>query len=773
MALWEMDADTGAMWWSEEAERLLGVPAGATGGQARLPHVVQRLHPADRPAFQSAVARAVASPGEVQTVQARVDGPEDRTRWLEVRGVAWADDRGRLEGLRGSLVDVTELKRVEEELRRRLEEQRVVGAVAQAAASSPDEDALLAAVTALVRDSFFPDNCGFLVLDESNGVLHHARSFHSRRPADELAPIPLGKGIVGNVARSGAPRRIDDVLRDPDYLALDPEMRSEICVPLRAGERVLGVFDAESTRPAAFTEEDERLLEVVVGHAVSAVERLRAVEALRESNEMYRAYFTGSPLAVFVSDARGRYLDVNGAACALTGYRREELLTRSISDLLPPDQAAALGERLLGLMALGGGRNEIEIRHRDGSPRFCVVQTSVVGSDRLLGLLLDVTDRREAEAKLRESEERFRSLSEAAFEAILIHESGRIVDVNDALCKLSGYSWHELVGRDGFELLAPEFRESTYRNLLAELDRPYEVECVKRDGTRMPVELQARSFSHRGQVLRVVALRDVSERRKAEAVRESLIRELEGKNAELERFGYGVTHDLKAPLLTVRGFADYLDKDVREGRIDRVVADAARIKEAVSRLEEKLGELVDQSRAARAVGPPVAVPAEDLVREAWRLLAEGVTARDVRIEVAGPLPVVFGDRARLVQVFQSLLWNAVRMAPGGGQGLVRVEGRAARGGEAVFVVRDNGPGEDAEGRGDGDRPPRLDEGTAGPGVGLGVARRIVAGLGMRLWAESDGATGGAVCVSLPTPPASSGASDPLRSPTEGARRLPE
>ncbi len=83
-------------------------------------------------------------------------------------------------------------------------------------------------------------------------------------------------------------------------------------------------------------------------------------------------------------------------------------------------------------------------------------------ADRLLGLLLDITDRREAEERLRESEERFRCLSEASLEAIFIHDDGRIVDVNQALCDLGGYSWHELVGRDGLEIVAPEYRrEST------------------------------------------------------------------------------------------------------------------------------------------------------------------------------------------------------------------------------------------------------------------------------------------------------------------------
>ena len=766
MAIWEMDAESGAMWWSDEAGRLFGAAGSPVTGHARLPHVVQLIHPEDRPAFQAAVAHAVSRPGEVHRVQSRVVWPDGAVRWLEARGQAWLDGQGRLRGLRGSLVDVTDLKRVEEGLRRSLEEQRVIAAVAEAAARAEDEEVLLARATELLGETLFPENCGFLMMDPERGLLHHARSFRSRRSPDELFPVAVGTGVVGRAAATGEVLRLDDVRADPGYLALDPDMRSEICAPLKVGSRVLGVLDAESAREAAFGEADERLLSVVASHVAGAVERLRSAEALREGGELYRAYFTASPIALFVSDTRGRYLEVNGAACALTGFAREELVALSIADLLAGDDAADLAERLVGLLALGGGRNEIRIRRKDGSVRNCLVHASTIGADRLLGLLLDITDRKEAEEKLRESEERFRSLSEAAFEAILVHDGGRVVDVNQALCDLGGYSWHELVGRDAFDFLAPEHRELVYRNLLSEYPRPYEVDCLRRDGTRIPVEVQARSFPYRGQVQRVVAVRDVSERKKAERVRESLIRELEAKNAELERFGYTVTHDLKAPLVTLRGFADYVEKDARAGRIDRLATDAARIAEAVGKLQRLLDELFELSRAGRPVGPPAAVPAGDLVHEALRLV-RGRETGPAEVEVASTLPVVFGDRARLVRVFQALLENALKFA--GPQPVVVVDSRPPQEGKAVVVVRDNGIGIEARHR---DRVfglfEKLDPRAEGSGVGLAVVKRIVESLGGRAWLESEGkGKGTAACVELPLAAAPAA----LPAPTEEAERL--
>jgi PAS domain S-box-containing protein len=631
--------------------------------------------------------------------------------------------------------------------------------VAEAAAGARDEEDLLARTTGVLRDAFFPEHCGFLLVDAERGTVRPVRSFHSRRPAGELAPLALGRGTIGTVAVSGVARRVDDTTRTPDASTLDPAMRSQICVPLKAGPGVLGLFEAESARPGAFTAADERLLTVLSTCVAGAVDRLRSAAALRESGELYRAYFTASPIAMFVSDTRGRYLEANGAACALTGYAREELVGMSIADTLTGEETRDRAERLVDLLALGAGRNEIRIRRKDGSIRHCLVHTSTVGADRLLGLLLDITDRKEAEEKLRESEDRARSLSEAAFEAILVHDGGRVVDVNQALCELGGYSWHELVGRDGFELIAPEYRELVHRNLLSEYGRPYEIECLRRDGTRLAVELQARSFLYRGQVLRVVALRDVSERKKAEKVRESLIRELEAKNAELERFGYTVIHDLKGPLVTVRGFADYLERDAREGRTDRLAGDARRVADAVGRLQRLLDELFELSRAGRPVGPPVSVPAGDLVQDALRLVRGRQAAARARVEVAGPLPVVFGDRARLVKVFEHLLDNAVKFAAADGEGRVTVEARPPVDGRAVLVVRDNGIGIEPHHR---DRLfdlfEKLDPQAAGSGVGLAMVKRIVESNGGRAWLESEGnGSGTAACVTLP-----------LAGPAEGA-----
>jgi signal transduction histidine kinase len=234
-------------------------------------------------------------------------------------------------------------------------------------------------------------------------------------------------------------------------------------------------------------------------------------------------------------------------------------------------------------------------------------------------------------------------------------------------------------------------------------------------------------------------------------VRESLIRELEAKNVELERFGYTITHDLKTPLVTIRGFADYIERDLREGRTDRLATDARRITEAVAKLQQLLDELFEVSRAGRPVGPPVAVPAEEIVQEALRLVSSDRPDPGVRVRVSGPLPVLFGDRARLVRVFRNLLDNAVKFAAGAAEPLVTVEARTPLDGKAVLAVRDNGIGIEPRHR---DRVfdlfEKLDARGEGSGIGLAVVRRVVESHGGRVWLESEGrGAGTTACVTLP------------------------
>jgi len=216
------------------------------------------------------------------------------------------------------------------------------------------------------------------------------------------------------------------------------------------------------------------------------------------------------------------------------------------------------------------------------------------------------------------------------------------------------------------------------------------------------------------------------------------IGELERRNAELERFSYTVSHDLRSPLVTVLGFLGLLEQDVAAGRRESALADLARIRAAASKMERQLRELLELSRVGRVVNPPEDVPLRELVDEARQALAGRLSAGEVELVQGPDLPVLYGDRARLAEVVQNLVDNAAKFM--GGRSDPRIEiGALPSPDGPVCYVRDNGIGIDPRHH---QRVfglfERLDTGVDGTGVGLALVKRIVEVHGGRVWVESAG-----------------------------------
>jgi diguanylate cyclase (GGDEF)-like protein len=144
-------------------------------------------------------------------------------------------------------------------------------------------DLLIDRVTEIIGKNLFPDNFGILLMDEKRGVLHPHTSYRFGSAKDRFpAKIPLGQGISGQVAQMGQPIRIGNVDGIQNYLEVDQETASELCVPIKLKDRVLGVINTESTRTDAFSMDDELLLGTMAGQLATAIEQLRAATAERQ-----------------------------------------------------------------------------------------------------------------------------------------------------------------------------------------------------------------------------------------------------------------------------------------------------------------------------------------------------------------------------------------------------------------------------------------------------------------------------------------------------------
>jgi signal transduction histidine kinase len=236
------------------------------------------------------------------------------------------------------------------------------------------------------------------------------------------------------------------------------------------------------------------------------------------------------------------------------------------------------------------------------------------------------------------------------------------------------------------------------------------------------------------------------------SARKELISELENKNAELERFTYTVSHDLKSPLFTIRGFLGYLEKDALAGNQARLRSDMQRITDATDKMQRLLNELLELSRVGRLKNESTHFPFADLVREASDLVQGRIMAGGIHISVDPNLPMLYGDRARLTEVLQNLLDNAAKFM--GEQAEPHIEigcyGQDAERGMPILYVRDNGMGIPLQHH---DRVfglfNKLDPKTDGTGIGLALVKRIIEVHGGRIWVESEAGKGSTFFFTFP------------------------
>jgi len=240
------------------------------------------------------------------------------------------------------------------------------------------------------------------------------------------------------------------------------------------------------------------------------------------------------------------------------------------------------------------------------------------------------------------------------------------------------------------------------------------------------------------------ARHELSEKIRVQDEREKVIHELEIKNAELERFTYTVSHDLKSPLVTISGFIGLLQKDASIGDLDHFKRDIFKISEATDKMHRLLNELLELSRVGRLMNPPVQTSLREIIEEAATLTRGRLMSGSIRLDVQDDLPQVNGDRPRLVEVFQNLIDNAAKFMGDQPEPQIHIGADTSNEGVLCFV-KDNGIGIESNfhekifGLFD-----KLDPASEGTGVGLSLVKRIIEVHGGRIWVESKGPGYGSV-----------------------------
>ncbi len=473
---------------------------------------------------------------------------------------------------------------------------------------------------------------------------------------------------------------------------------------------------------------------------------------------------------IFVIDSRGSFIDVNESACSRLGYSKEELVTMSVMDIDPTFPEAVWDTFWEEFITLK--RVQLETQHRSKTGEIYPVEVVANylehnGQELDYAIVRDITERKRVEAIIRESELRYKILTEATFDGIALHDEGVLLEVNAGLERMFGYGSGELIGRSIFDLIADESRDMVMANMRSGVNGPYEAMARRKDGTIFPGEVVVRPYQYRGKEVRLVAGRDITERKHLEAERLHYTADLERQVAErtaeltklesqraqteklaaMGRLAAGVAHEINNPIAGIKNAFTLVKQAVDPGHphyeftsmIDREIA-------RVSSIVQNMYQLY---RPESSKAEPVDL--QTMANDIQALFAKRLQQRRLKlaIDLDPCLERLYVPRGDLLQVLLNLLNNAIDCSRDAGRItlILRVEPEMIR-----VAVSDEGAG----------IPPdilphifdpfyttKMGNDQKNMGLGLSVSRSLVLAMGGTIDVETQPNRGSTFSILIP------------------------
>lgn len=379
---------------------------------------------------------------------------------------------------------------------------------------------------------------------------------------------------------------------------------------------------------------------------------------------------------------------------------------------------------------------------------------------KVLGTAQDITERKQIEHALRQSELRTRSIIDNANDAfVAIDAAGVIKDWNPQAEATFGWSREEALGRTLAEtVIPPEHREAHLEGLHRYvirgegpmLNKRLELEALHKNGHLFPVEMTISPIRWGRSHIFSAFVRDITERKRAEDALASKTEELTRINAELEDFTHSVSHDLKEPLRGIEAFAGFIAEDYGDKLDEQGQRYVSILRESAVRMKDLIDDLLQLSRIGRTRFQYAQVAVRSLVEDVSMELNFALQEKHVDLQIDPGLPTVTCDKVRLREVFKNLISNAVKYND---KPDPRVEiGCRSDNGHFTFTVSDNGIGIAPEFH---DKIFKIfqrlhhREEYEGTGVGLAICKKVVEGHGGRIWVESAPGAGTTFLFTVP------------------------
>ncbi len=544
-------------------------------------------------------------------------------------------------------------------------------------------------------------------------------------------------------------------------------------------------------------------------------ERKHAEEALRQSEARMRVLLEAIPDLIFELSFDGIFLDFIPTQENKSTTRTEQLLGKRIEDIMPPELSSPALYSVQRALHTGELQSFEYQLSMDNEIHSFETRISPLPRGNVIAIIRDITARKQMEreregliAELEQKNAESETLRESTAivastleksEAIdhILEQLERVVPYDSASVQLLQRDYLEIVGgrrlpnesrevgmrfkvdenAPSLPLLRNQAPYILHNNVTEEISgfnsssrnsiRSWMAVPLKVKGDIIGIiaidSKQAGQFTERDVKLAVtyanqvaIALENVrlyTEIQEELRERKILIAELESKNAELERFTYTVSHDLKSPLITIKGFLGFIEEDTKTGNINRLRADIQRISDATDKMQRLLNDLLELSRIGRLMNLPQKISFGEMAQEAIELVGGRIRERGIAVHIQNNMPDVYGDRQRLMEVLQNLIDNSAKFMTNRPDPRIEIKQEGQENGKPIFLVHDNGIGIASEHL---ERVfglfNKLDASTNGTGIGLAIVKRIVELHGGRIWVQSEPGKGSTFFFTLPTEP---------------------
>ncbi len=701
--------------------------------------------------------RRIEANGIVIGFENQVRRKDGSTIWVSENVHALWDYRGRLVGYEGMAVDITERKRVERELM----------------AEKEKLDSIVKGIGA-----------GLSLLD-SEARLVWAND--------------IWQGWFGSI------EELKGKLCYELYDLMDPQKECSALCTLRSGQIERGesfaeIIDGEKRYfqlTTAPVKDDKGNIIQMVELTQDITERKRGEEALLESEKRYRSLFEDSPNSLWEEDFSDikKYIDslrdsgvkdfrtyfgnhpdefincarmvkvvnVNKATLELYKAKNKEELLLNLRTVFGEGSDEAFREELIAI-AEGKPKFEIEALNqtlmsekKHITLRWSMAPDYEASWSKVIVSVADLTERKRAEEALRESEIKFRSITQSATDAIISADSDdNIISWNKGAQTIFGYTEEEALGKSLTIIIPERYRDAHKKGLERVnstgekriIEKTVELIGIRKDGIEFSLDLSLSAWKTETRKLYSGIIRDVTERKQAEEKLKQTLTELERSNKDLEQFAYAASHDLQEPLRTVSNFSQLLAKrykDKLDAKADQFIGF---IVDGSTRMQQMIDDLLVYSRVSTRAKPFEPTNSETILNQALINLKVAIEESDALVTHTS-LPAVMADASQLAQLFQNLLSNAIKFR----KEKPRIHVSAIqRGDEWFFSVQDNGVGIAPEFMEHIFKMFQREYTSAkypGTGVGLAICKKIVERHGGRIWVESHVGKGSTFYFTIP------------------------